>query len=170
MKEFGLGSKVSHPIHGAGVVVNIEARSIGGALTSYYIVDLLMKNMRVCIPVDKAGDIGLRGIAPRNTVTRVFRIMAEGPNRLVRKWNARYQLNWDKIKTGDISKVAEVWRDLAWRHKEKGLSIIEKKMFNEVQDLLISELAFAMNVRRGEAEALITNVYREKVGITTNGA
>ncbi len=166
MKEFTLGAKVAHPIHGAGTITRMELKEVGGRQSTYYIIDLLMKDMRLMIPVDRVHDCGLRGVVSRSTAAKIVQIISSPPSVPIRKWNSRYQENWGKIKTGDIHKVAEVWRDLAWRNKLKGLSVIERRMFREVQDLLTSELTFALNITKLEAEMLLQEIYTKKVNPT----
>jgi len=163
MKEFTLGAKVAHPIHGAGIITHMELKEVGGRQSTYYIIDLLMKDMRLMIPVDRVHDCGLRSVVSRSTAAKIVQIVSSPPPDPIRKWNSRYQDNWGKIKSGNIHKVAEVWRDLAWRNKEKGLSVIERRMFREVQDLLISELTFALSITESEAKGILEEIYCKKV-------
>jgi len=64
--------------------------------------------------------------------------------------NRRYRDNLEKLKTGQITYVAEVVRDLMRVDNEKRLSTGEKKMLSNAKQILISELTLVCG--KGEAE------------------
>lgn len=72
-----------------------------------------------------------------------------------RNWNRRYRDNMDKLKAGDIFKVAEVVRNLMRTGRDKGLSAGETKMLHNAKQILISELILACGFSEEEAEKLI---------------
>ena len=49
----------------------------------------------------------------------------------------------DSVKTGSVYEMAEVLRDLSVLGRGKELSFGEKKMFDTVRELLVSEIAIA---------------------------
>ena len=60
-------------------------------------------------------------------------------------WNRRYREYMDKIKTGSLFDVAEVYRDLALLKLTKDLSFGERKLYDTAQILLVKELSTAKN-------------------------
>ena len=60
-------------------------------------------------------------------------------------WNRRYREYMDKIKTGSLYEVAEVFRDLYLLKTSKDLSFGERKLYDTAQVLLIKELSTAKN-------------------------
>jgi CarD family transcriptional regulator len=60
-------------------------------------------------------------------------------------WNRRYREYMDKIKTGSLYDVAEVFRDLFLLKLTKDLSFGERKLYDTAQVLLVRELSTAKN-------------------------
>ena len=60
-------------------------------------------------------------------------------------WNRRYREYMDKIKTGSLYDVAEVFRDLSLLKNSKDLSFGERKLYDTAQVLLVRELSTAKN-------------------------
>jgi CarD family transcriptional regulator len=58
-------------------------------------------------------------------------------------WNRRYREYMDKIKTGSLYDVAEVFRDLSLLKLTKDLSFGERKLYDTAQVLLVRELSTA---------------------------
>ena len=62
-------------------------------------------------------------------------------------WNRRYREYMEKIKTGSVFEVAEVYRDLLMLKLEKELSFGERKMLDTARNLLVKEISLAQKVR-----------------------
>jgi CarD family transcriptional regulator len=56
-------------------------------------------------------------------------------------WNRRYRDYMEKIKTGSLFDVAEVFRDLYLLKLTKDLSFGERKLYDTAQTLLIKEIS-----------------------------
>lgn len=61
---FSVGDKVVYPVHGAGIIEAIENREVLGDERSYYILRIFSGDMRLLVPVDSVGNIGMRTIIP----------------------------------------------------------------------------------------------------------
>lgn len=48
---FPVGSKIVHPMHGAGVIRKIEEKKILGEVKKYYILELPCNDINVMLPV-----------------------------------------------------------------------------------------------------------------------
>ena len=48
--SFSVGDKAVYPAHGVAEIVGIEAREIGGAKQSFYILKILETGMKIMIP------------------------------------------------------------------------------------------------------------------------
>ena len=70
-------------------------------------------------------------------------------------WNHRLKHNQEKIRSGEISRVAEVVRDLHAHGGERGLSTGERNLLAKARRILISEVALGKSLETGEAEALV---------------
>ena len=71
----------------------------------------------------------------------------------------------DKIKTGSLYEVAEVFRDLSLLKMTKDLSFGERKLYDTAHTLLIKELSTAKNIDEktvvSEIEALFASESEE---------
>ncbi|MDW7673775.1 MAG: CarD family transcriptional regulator [Bacillota bacterium] len=152
---FKIGDKVVYPMHGAGVIEAIEEKEVLGSRRRYYIMRLPVGDMKVMVPMDNVGDLGLRQVVDEESLKIVFSILQDHHCNMSTTWNKRYRNNMEKIKSGDICQVAEVVRNLALREKEKGLSTGERKMLENARQILISELAL---VKDSKAEAMETMI------------
>jgi CarD family transcriptional regulator len=70
-------------------------------------------------------------------------------------WNHRLKHNQEKIRSGEISRVAEVVRDLSAYGGEHGLSTGERNLLTKARRILISEVAMCKNLAAEEAEVLV---------------
>jgi len=70
-------------------------------------------------------------------------------------WNRRYREYMDKIKTGSLYDVAEVFRDLFLLKLTKDLSFGERKLYDTAQILLVRELSTAKDI---DEEAVLTEI------------
>ncbi len=152
---FKVGDKVVYPMHGAGVIEAIEEKEVLGEKKQYYVLHFPVGDMKVMIPCATCKEAGLREVIGREGVQKVFRILKENGTTMSSNWNRRYRANLEKIKTGDIYEVAEVVRNLIQREKEKGLSSGERKMLQNARQILVSELALAIEAEEEEAKSLV---------------
>lgn len=153
---FNIGDKVVYPMHGAGVIQNIEEKNILGEKTSYYIIKM-PGEVKVMVPTVKAEEIGVRNIIDCETANKVFQVLETNSTEMALNWNKRYRDNMDKMKSGDIYEVADVVRNLSFKQKERGLSTGEKKMLLNAKQILISELTLAENSQKEEIEQIVDN-------------
>lgn len=151
---FNVGDKIVYPMHGAGVIDAIEEKDILGEKQAYYILKM-PGEVKVMVPTAKAEEIGVRSIIDKSSAEKVFRVLESDETEMSMNWNKRYRDNMDKMKSGDIYKVADVVRNLSFKQKEKGLSTGEKKMLYNAKQILVSELVFAENSTQNEVEELI---------------
>ena len=149
---FNVGDKVVYPMHGAGMVESIEEKQILGETRAYYIVRIKHGNMQVMVPVKGAENVGLRFIVGQPELDAVYSELAAESTPMDENWNRRNRENMDKLKTGDLCKVAEVIRNLTRVDRVKKLSTGEKKLLNNARQILSSEMMMVLDV--GEQAAL----------------
>ncbi|MGF6377045.1 CarD family transcriptional regulator [Clostridiales Family XIII bacterium PM5-7] len=143
---FSAGDKILYPMHGAGVIQDIEERDILGETKRYYILKFPFGDMSVMIPVDKGPDVGIRPIIPQSEIEAVFVVLHGESSEMSGNWNRRQRENMDKLRTGDIMLVAEVVRNLLRLDRVKKLSTGEKKMLTNAKQILMSELVLAGDI------------------------
>lgn len=151
---FKIGDEVVYPMHGAGVIENIEEKIIGGEKLEYYSIKM-PGEVKVMVPIAKADQIGVRGIIDQETAGKVFKVLEENSTEMSMNWNKRYRDNMEKIKSGNIYEVADVVRNLSLKQKEKGLSTGEKKMLLNAKQILVSELTLVSKLGQEKVEEMI---------------
>ena len=149
---YSIGDRIVYPMHGAGIIESIEDRMILGKTQSYYVLNIPLKEMTVMIPVESAGDIGIRKVVSKNKANEVLGLLEWKSCTSSINWNKRYRENLLKIRTGDIFEVADVFKSLKVRDMEKGLSTGERKMLNTAKQILLSELFLAKDISIQEVE------------------
>ena len=151
---FNVGDKIVYPMHGAGVIDAIEEKDILGEKQAYYILKR-PGEVKVMVPTAKAEEIVVRSIIDKSSAEKVFRVLESDETEMSMNWNKRYRDNMDKMKSGDIYKVADVVRNLSFKQKEKGLSTGEKKMLNNAKQILVSELVLTEHATQDEIEQMV---------------
>jgi CarD family transcriptional regulator len=97
--------------------------------------------------------VGLREIIAQSEVPKLYSILKKRDIPVDNQtWNRRYREYMDKIKTGSIYEVAEVYRDLLMLKVEKDLSFGERKMLDTARNLLVKEISLAKNVEEEQIE------------------
>ncbi len=159
---YEVGDKVVYPHHGAGKIMKIEQKEVLGQQREYLTIQILHNDMTVMVPVENADRAGLRKVVAADVVDQVIDVLRGDPTKMPKNWSRRYKHNRDKLKTGDIFEVAEVVRNLAIRHADKGLSTGEKQMFSKAKKILASELMYARDFDEEQAtlflDELLTGV------------
>lgn len=163
--SYQIGEKVVYPMHGVGVIQNIEERDILGKKREYYIMELSHTNMKVMIPIDMTSKVGLRGVVTGDQITDAFSVLKSTETELEEDWKIRYYNNHGKIKSGSFLELAEVVRNLFKRNQVKELSNSEKKLFENALKLMIDEISLSKNLDKIEAEHMITEILEEGLPI-----
>ena len=153
---FNVGDKIVYPMHGAGTIDAIEEKDILGEKQNYYIIKM-PGEVKVMVPIAKAGEVGVRSIINKEEAGQVLKILEADETEMPNNWNKRYKENMEKMKTGDVYELADVVRNLSYKQKEKGLSTGEKKMLTNAKQILVSELVLAEHASENEVEDLVEN-------------
>jgi len=157
---FNVGDLAVYPAHGVGLIEAIEKKKIGGGEQTFYIMRILENDMKIMIPRNNAGQVGLRGIVSSNDVEQVYAILGEKDVEFTpQTWNRRYREYMEKIKTGSIFDLAAVLRDLYILQMDKPLSFGERKMLDTAKGLLIKELSVAREKNEEEIAAGIESLF-----------
>ncbi len=145
--KFQAGDLAVYPAHGVGKIEAIECRVINGEEHDFYIMKIIENNMVIMIPVSNVESVGLRDLINEKDIPKIYKVMCAEQEASVENqtWNRRYRDYMEKIKTGSLYDVAEVFRDLSLLKLTKDLSFGERKLFDTAQGLLVRELSKAKN-------------------------
>lgn len=159
---FNIGDKIVYPMHGAGIIESIEEKEVLGEKKKYYIMRIPIDDMRVMIPIDSINDFGIRSIIGYNEFKDVIDIFSNWNSNLPDNWSKRYRSNMEKIKKGNIFGIAEVVKDLMSRDIKKGLSQGEKKILENAEQILYSELMLVTGLSLTEIRKIVSNAVNLK--------
>ena len=152
---FAVGDKIVYPMHGAGIIEQIEEKKILGETREYYVLRVPCGDMKIMIPVDNSKDIGVRAIVSDEELALVIQTLQGRSTEMSTNWNRRYRENMEKLKTGDVIEVAEVVRNLTRTDRERKLSTGEKKMLSNAKQILLSEIILIKDIDMVEAADIV---------------
>ena len=152
---FNIGDRIVYPMHGAGVIVDIEKVEILGKIREYFIMKMPIGDMKVMVPVHSIEEVGVRQVVDEGAMPRIIKILRGNKGAMPQNWNRRYRANMDRIRSGDIYEITAVVRNLMILDKEKGLSTGERKMLNNAKQMLVSEMVLVCGMEVEETEEFI---------------
>ena len=159
-KEFSKGDLAVYPAHGVGYIESIETKKINGDTMNFYMMKIVENDMVIMIPTKNVDSVGLREVICKTEIPKIYKIMQKKKQGIDNQtWNRRYREYMDKIKTGSIYDVAEVFRDLFNLKLEKNLSFGERKLLDTAQNLLVQELSTAKDIDEKSMTQEIENLF-----------
>ena len=146
-KRFNVGDLAVYPAHGVGRIEAIETKVVNGEEHDFYIMKIIENSMVIMIPTWNVESVGLRDVIKKKDIPKIFDVMRSRQEQPMdnQTWNRRYREYMEKIKTGSLFEVAEVFRDLSLLKMTKDLSFGERKLYDTAQNLLVKELSTAKN-------------------------
>ncbi len=158
---FKIGDKVFYPYHGAGEIAEIEEKEILGEKKLYYIIKFPLTETTVMLPADNPDQLGLRLLASPLEIKYCLETLKNIDISVDNDWKTRYKRNQDLLKSGSINDVALVVKTLYLRNKHKELSTTEKKLYQNAMNILVSEIALALEKTIEEVKAEILRILGE---------
>ncbi|MDR1638537.1 MAG: CarD family transcriptional regulator [Clostridiales bacterium] len=158
---FAVGDKIVYPTYGAGVIVDLVERDYNGSMEVYYDLRIPVGNLKLLINARNAETLGLRRIYDKDEMCRIIEDVSLQPISMPENWNVRCKNNMDKIKSGRLTEVTIVFRNLLFREKQRGLSSMEKKMMTTAKQIIVSEIILSHEVEKCKAEDLLTGMLSE---------
>jgi len=153
-----VGDQVVYPMHGAGVIADIEKCEVMGEVKSYYVLRMPIGNMKVMIPTDNVENIGLRDVISKKEVKKVAAVLSDKPERAMGSWNKRFHATLSRMKSGDICDVAAVARNLILQDRIRKISSGERRLLDLARQILVSELVYACKKTPEEIEAWMEEI------------
>ena len=157
VRKFQIGDLAVYPAHGVGMIEAIESKVINGEEHDFYIMKVLENNMVIMIPTWNVESVGLREVIDEKEIPKIYAVLETRKENPMdnQTWNRRYRDYMDKIKTGSLYDVAEVYRDLSILKFTKDLSFGERKLFDTAHVLLVKDLSTAKNT---DEEAIMSEM------------
>ena len=164
MDIFEIGDKVVYPNHGVGIIEKISNRLIQGKFERFYLLRICSNDILVMVPTANAGDVGLRKIIERRDVEQLLSFLSSNQFFTQKDWKDRFKENSEKMRSGSIVHLAEVFKNLVYLSRVKPLSFREKRMLDRARFLLASELSTVMNQSELDIEDRIEKAVTKTCG------
>lgn len=156
---FQIGEKVVYPNQGVGIIEQISTRNLTGQPEMFYLLKLNSSSLRVMVPISNVDNVGLRKVVRGKDVNIILEFLRKGQCKTQQDWKGRFKENSEKMRSGSLQQVAEVFKSLLVLSQGKSLSFREKKMFDRAWQLLVDEIAVARGVDRETIEAELVQAF-----------
>jgi CarD family transcriptional regulator len=124
------------------------------------VLRILDTDRKIMVPVSNANAVGLRQVISEQEIREIFDILKERTIGFdTQTWNRRYRGFMEKIKTGSLFEVAEVFRDLYRLKEQKTLSFGERRMLDTAKNLIVKELAVAKGAPENKIEKELDKIF-----------
>jgi len=153
--DFQIGDKVVYPNQGVGVVEQISTRNLTGRPEMFYLLKLNSSGLRVMVPMSNVNNVGLRRVARTREIGTVIDYLNSGSSKAPHDWKGRFKQNSEKMRSGSIQQIAEVFKTLLVLNQAKPLSFREKRMLDRSWQLLVDEIAMVRESSKESVEALL---------------
>ena len=141
---YKVGDKAVYPSHGLVTVTSIEEKSIADVSHKFLILKVVDSDVTVMIPQNSVHARGLRPIAKKSELKQLW-LLIKGKSKYKIEdnvsWNKRYRTYTEKLKTGNIIKAGEVFREINDISKGKELSFGEQKILENAFNRLVKEIS-----------------------------
>jgi len=161
---FQINELVVYPAQGVGRVERIETQEIRGAKTEFYIVRILANNVTLMVPVANAVAVGLRRVCSAKEAEQVIGVLGDRSDftgYTGQNWNRRYREYSEKLKSGNLTDVAYVLKELLLIGKDKELSFGERRLLEQAMSLITLELAYALDKDQEEIRVDIQEMFAD---------
>jgi CarD family transcriptional regulator len=153
--DFQIGDKVVYPNQGVGLVEQISTRNLTGQPEMFYLLKLNSSGLRVMVPMSNVNSVGLRRVARTREIGTVMDYLNSGSSTAPPDWKGRFKQNSEKMRSGSIQQIAEVFKTLLVLNQAKPLSFREKRMLDRSWQLLVDEIAMVRELPKESVEALL---------------
>jgi len=160
--EFKVGEKVVYPSHGVGEITAIESQTISGFELQVYVISFTQDKMTLRVPVNRASSSGLRSLADKGDIEKIYNTLKGKAKQGNRMWSRRAQEYEDKINSGDLLAVAEVVRDL-FKNVDTDRSYSERTIYEAALNRLATEIAILEDLNKEDAASKLIELLKEKL-------
>jgi CarD family transcriptional regulator len=153
---FSLNEKVVYPGHGVAIIHRIIEKKIANDTAKFFELRFLHKDMTILVPIANIQGVGIRKLSSNENINTIFSILAQPatsmPTEMITSnWNKRNKEYQGKIRSGDLTEICQIYRDLRHIETYKELSFGEKNLLNQTESLLAEEIALVKDIKEDKA-------------------
>lgn len=159
--RFKVGDFAVFPGHGVGKICAVQIQEIvPNQISSYYVIQQKSTGPKILVPVDREDKI--RKLSTKEEIEKVFQFLTIQEFKIDRSvWNRRQRDYLEKIHTGHLLEIADVFRTLKALEKLKVLCFSEKKMLSSCKNLIIDEMVLGLRLDHQSVEKKIEACFLE---------
>ena len=162
---YKVGDKAVYPSHGLVTVTSIEEKSIAEVSHKVLLLKVVDSDVTVMIPQNSVHARGLRPIAKKSELKQLW-LLIKGKSKYKIEdnvsWNKRYRTYTEKLKTGNIIKAGEVFREINDISKGKELSFGEQKILENAFNRLVKEISATSKIKEEDVEKDLKDLLNKK--------
>jgi len=158
---FSIGDMIYYPRHGAGIIEGIEEKEVLGEKCKYYVIRIALGDMKVMVPIGKTEFHGIRNITSKDRIDDIYNILSGETSCMCKNWSKRYRENEAIIRRGDVFEISELVKNLTVADRGKKLSTGEKRMLENVRQLLVSELMLMLDEPYEKIEEKVLSIIKQ---------
>lgn len=159
---FIIGTLVVYPAQGVGIIERIDHTDIGGTACEFYIVRIKTNNITLMVPVQNALNVGLRELISAEQARNILNELHGDLEESVftgQNWNRRFREYSERLKSTNLSVVANVLRELLLIGRTKELSFGERRLLEQAMNLVSGELAEVLSISADELREELLTLY-----------
>ena len=147
-----VGDRVVYPNQGVCRVTSVESKEVAGQTLTFVTMKREEDGAVVMVPEAKVRAIGLRKVAGRADVDRVFSFLRSDSDKANLDWKQRARTNVERMSQGGLMGLAEVVKGLQVLSELRPLPTKERELYDNARHLLVAELAASLNIAEVDAE------------------
>ena len=147
-----VGDRVVYPNQGVCRVTSVESKEVAGQTLTFVTMKREEDGAVVMVPEAKVRSIGLRKVAGRADVERVFSFLRSDSDKANLDWKQRARTNVERMSQGGLMGLAEVVKGLQVLSELRPLPTKERELYDNARHLLVAELAASLNIAEVDAE------------------
>jgi CarD family transcriptional regulator len=150
--QLAVDDRVVYPKQGVCRVTAIDVKEVAGQRLTLVILKREEDGAVVMVPESKVASIGVRKVANREEVDRLFAFLRSDSDKADLDWKLRARTNQDRMTQGGILGLAEVVKGLQVLSELRPLPTKERELYDSARHLLVSEVAAALGTSECNAE------------------
>lgn len=147
-----VGDRVVYPNQGVCRVTSVESKEVAGQTLTFVTMKREEDGAVVMVPEAKVRAIGLRKVAGRADVDRVFSFLRSDSDKANLDWKQRARTNVERMSQGGLMGLAEVVKGLQVLSELRPLPTKERELYDNARHLLVAELSASLNIAEVDAE------------------
>lgn len=153
--ELAVGDRVVYPGQGVCKVSAVTEKVLAGERLMVVALAREEDGAQVLVPKSKLISVGVRKLAAKGEVEKVFDYLKGASDDPELDWKIRHRSHQDKVALGGLMGLAEVVKSLQVLSELRPLPAKERERYDNARHLLVREIAVALGVPDVNAEDAI---------------